>query len=210
MLKAVNDSQAEVRYASMRALGAIKDARAVNALNEQLVFYKKGEGAWSALDALARMGAPVTIPVFRERMNDKDPYLRRAAIEGLGRAGDKSSIDALEKIPVGDESPTVRLAALFALQKLGRNTVGRIADMMGNPKLLSQGQDYLVELGPSHVTALVPRLQEPDADVREAMADVLGMIGDAAVVPPLQAALKDRDASVAAAARRAIAKIQAR
>jgi HEAT repeat protein len=210
LLKAVNDSQADVRYASMRALGAIKDVRAVNALNEQLVFYKKGEGAWSALEALARIGAPATIPVFRERMIDKDPYLRRAAIEGLGRAGDKESLGALEKIPVTDESPTVRLAALFALQKLGRNTTGRIADMMGSPKLLTQGQDYLVEIGPSQVTTLVPRLQEPDADVREAMADVLGIIGDAAVIPPLQAALKDRDASVAAAAKRAIAKIQAR
>jgi HEAT repeat protein len=210
LLKAVNDSQADVRYASMRALGAIKDARAVTALNEQLVFYKKGEGAWSALDALAQIGSPATIPVFRERMIDKDPYLRRAAIEGLARAGDKESLDALEKIPGTDESPTVRLAALFALQKLGRNTAGRIADAMASPKLLSQGQDYLVELGPSLTTTIVPRLQEPDADVREAMADVLGIIGDAAVIPPLQAALRDRDASVAAAAKRAIAKIQAR
>jgi len=210
LLKAVNDSQAEVRYASMRALGAIKDARAINALTEQFVFYKKGEGAWSALDALARIGAAATIPVFREHVTDKDPYLRRAAIEGLGRAGDKESLEALEKVPVTDESPAVRLAALFALQKLGRNSAGRIADAMGAPKLLSQGQEYLVELGPSLVPTIVPRLQEPDADVREAMADVLGVIGDAAVIPPLQAALKDRDASVGAAAKRAIAKIQAR
>ena len=158
----------------------------------------------------AQIGKPTTIPVFRERMIDKDPYLRRAAIEGLGRAGDKESIEALEKVPVTDESPTVRLAALFALQKLGRNTAGRIADGMASPKLLSQGQDYLVELGPSLATTIVPRLQEPDADVREAMADVLGIIGDATVIPPLQAALRDRDASVAAAAKRAIAKIQAR
>lgn len=210
LLKAVNDSQAEVRYASMRALGAIKDARAVTALNDQLVFYKKGEGAWSALEALAQIGSPATIPVFRERMIDKDPYLRRAAIEGLGRAGDTESLDALEKVPAGDESPAVRLAALFALQKLGRNYAGRIADMMGSPKLLLQGQDYLVELGPSLTPTILPRLQEPDADVREAIADVLGMIGNAAVLPSLQAALKDRDPSVAAAARRAIAKIQAR
>jgi HEAT repeat protein len=210
LLKAVNDSQAEVRYGAMRALGAIKDARAVTALNEQLVFYKKGEGAWSALEALARIGSPASIPVFRERMADKDPYIRRAAIEGLGRAGDKESLEALEKVPVTDESPTVRLAALFALQTLGRNYAGRIADAMASPKLLAQGQDYLVELGPSLTPAILPRLQEPDADVREAMADVLGMIGNAAVLPPLQAVLRDRDPSVAAAAKRAIAKIQAR
>ena len=67
-----------------------------------------------------------------------------------------------------------------------------------------------MELGPSLTPTLLPRLQDPDADVREAMADVLGIIGNAAVLPPLQAVLKDRDPSVAAAAKRAIAKIQAR
>ena len=139
LLKAVNDSQAEVRYASMRALGAIKDARAVTSLSEQLVFYKKGEGAWSALDALARIGSPASIPVFRERMIDKDPNLRRAAIEGLGRAGDKGSLDALEKVPVSDESPAVRLAALFALQTLGRNYAGRIVGRHGLPETVVSG-----------------------------------------------------------------------
>lgn len=53
LIKAVNDSQAEVRYAAMRALGAIREPRAVGALAEQFAHYKKGEGAWSALDALA-------------------------------------------------------------------------------------------------------------------------------------------------------------
>ena len=42
------------------------------------------------------------------------------------------------------------------------------------------------------------------------MADVLGMVGDASVLPALEAVGKDRDASVAAAARRAAARIKAR
>ena len=68
----------------MRALGAIREARAVGALTEQLAFYKKGEGAWSALDALAQIGAPASVPLFKERLLDKDPFIRRAAAEGLG------------------------------------------------------------------------------------------------------------------------------
>lgn len=36
LLKAVNDSAAEVRYASMRALGEIREERAIQALTEQL------------------------------------------------------------------------------------------------------------------------------------------------------------------------------
>lgn len=207
LIKAVNDSQPDVRYASLRALGAIREQRAVGTLTEQLAYYKKGEGAWSALDALARIASPASVPLFRERLQDKDPYIRRAATEGIGRSGDADSIAALERAATMDESPIVRLATVFALQRLGRNYAGRIVDLMSSAKVIPQAQEYLVELGPSMTSTLVPRLQEPDPNVREAIADVLGAIGDAAVVPALEAAAKDRDASVASAAKRAVLRI---
>jgi HEAT repeat protein len=208
LLKAVNDSKAEVRYAAMRALGAIREPRAVAALTEQLAFYKKGEGAWSALDALARIASPASVQVFKDRLQDKDAYIRRAATEGLGRAGDTASIEALEKNTAIDDAATVRLATAFALQKLGRNYAARIVDLMASPKVTAQGQEYLLELGPAMVPTLVPRLLDPDPDMREAMADVLGIIGDATTLPALEAATKDRDASVASAAKRAIARLK--
>jgi HEAT repeat protein len=209
LLKAVNDSQPDVRYAAIRALGAIREGRATKALTEQFAYYNKGEGAWSALDALARIGAPDSVPLFKERLQDKDPYLRRAAAEGLGRAGDATSIEALERDVTIDDSPMVRIAAAFALQKLGRNYGSRLVDLMGSSKVLAQGQEYLIELGPSMVATVVPRLQEPDPDVREALVEVLGLIGDASTIPALQAAAKDPKASVAAAAKRAAARLQA-
>src|SRR5258708_26770893 len=144
----------------MRALGAIHEARGAAALTEQLAYYKKGEGAWSALDALAQIGAPAGVPLFKERLQDKDPYLRRAAAEGLGRAGDTASIEALERIVTADDSAMVRLAAAFALQKLGRNYAARLLDLMSAPKVFAQGQDYFIELGPSMAATVVPRIQE--------------------------------------------------
>lgn len=210
LTKAVNDSRAEVRYAAMRALGAVRETRAVPALNEQLAFYKKGEGAWSALQALAAIGSPGSVPAFTERLQDKDPYMRRAAAEGLGRAGDTKSVDTLERMATSDDSAMVRLACAFALQKLGRNYTSRIIDMMNDAKLVRQAQDYLVEIGPSIIGVAASRLQEPDPTVRAAIADVLGAAGDDSAVPALEAATKDADASVAQAARRALARIKAR
>jgi HEAT repeat protein len=210
LAKAVNDSAADVRYASMRALGAIREPRAVPALSEQLAYYKKGEGAWSALDGLARIASAASVPVFKERLQDKDAYLRRAAVEGLGRAGDSSAIDTIERMVMTDDSPMVRIASAFALQKLGRNYGARIVDLMGNAKVIPQAQDYLIELGAAVLSAVTPRLQDPDPALREALADVLGVIGDASTVPALEAAAKDRDADVAASAKRAIARIQSR
>jgi HEAT repeat protein len=210
LIKAVNDSHPEVRYAAMRALGAIREERAVPALNEQLTYYKKGEGAWSALHALALIAPAASIPVFTERLQDKDPYMRRSAAEGLARAGDMNSIEALERMVTSDDSPMARLACAFALQKLGRNYVGRIVDMMNNDKVIQQAQDYLIELGPAILGVTAPRLQDPDVTVRAAVADVLGVIGDPSTLPLLETATKDTDAQVAAAAKRAIVRLRAK
>jgi HEAT repeat protein len=208
LIKAVNDSQPDVRFAAMRGLGAVREERAVAALTEQLAYYKKGEGAWSALDALARIASPSSVPAFKERLQDKDPYLRRAAAEGLGRTGDTSESDQLQRMVTADDNPMVRVACAFAMQKLQGNYVGRIVDLMGSPKVIPQAQEYLVELGPSVVSTIAPRLQGPDAAVREAIADVLGVVGDASTLPALEAASKDANASVATAARRAIARLR--
>jgi HEAT repeat protein len=211
LIKAVNDSQADVRYSAMRALGAIRAQDAVQALTEQFAFYKKGEGASSALDALAHIAAPSSIPLFKERMQDKDPNIRRAAIEGIGRTGDTSSVDALEKTIGTDDSAMVRMAAAFALQKLGRNYVGRLADMMTSPKAAEQGSAYLVEIGPSAALAVIPRLQDSEPVMRESIADVLGAIGGPDAVPALQAAAsKDPTGAGGIAAKRAMARIQSR
>ena len=209
LLKAVNDSQAGVRYAAMRALGAIRDERAVAALTEQFAYYRKGEGAWSALDALAQIAAPASVPLFTARLQDKDPFIRRAATEGLGRAGDAASVEVLERLVTTDDSTMVRIASAFALHKLGRNYAARLVDLMATAKVQAQGQEYVIELGAPLAATILPRIQEPDPDVREALIDVLGVIGDASAVPALQAATKDGDDSVAAAARRAIARLQA-
>jgi HEAT repeat protein len=210
LIKAVNDSQASVRYAAMRALGALREPRAVTALGEQLAYYKKGEGAWSALDALAQIGAAASVPVFKERLQDKDPYIRRAAAEGVGRAGDTASIEALELNVSTDDSPMVRLATAFALQKLGRNYAARIVDLMNSSKVMTQGQEYLVELGPAMLSIVVPRVQDPDPNLREALADVLGVIGDESAAPALEAAAKDANERAATAAKRAIARLAQR
>jgi len=209
LTKAVNDSNPDVRFNAMRALGAIHDERAVQALTEQFAFYKKGEGAWSALEALAHIAAPASVPLFKEQLQNKDPFIRRAAAEGLGRTVDPSAIETLEHMATTDESAMARVAAAFALAKLGRNYATRIADSMNNPKIVQQAQEYLIELGPSMTPAIAPRLQEPDAGVREAVADVLGAIGDASTLPALEAAAKGSDPSLAAAAKRAMARIQA-
>jgi HEAT repeat protein len=209
LIKLVNDSAAQVRYAAMRALGQLREERAVVALTEQLKYYNKGEAAWSALDGLARIAHPSSIPVFASRLSDRDPQLRRAAAEGIGRAGDKSQMAALETGAGNDASGAARAAMAFALQKLGRNYVPRLVEFLDDGSVAVQVQDYFVELGQPVEKELIPSLQEFDAPIRAAAADVLGLIGGDASLAALQG-LQEKDKIVAEAIGRAVERIKLR
>jgi HEAT repeat protein len=209
LITAVNDSNAGVRYAAMRALGSIRDERAVSALTEQLTHYGKGEGASAALDGLARIAHGSSAPVFTERLADRDPLLRRAAAEGLGRVGDAGAAGALETGAGNDPSNMVRAAMAYALQKLGRNYVPRLIEFLDDAKTTLQVQDYMLELGPAIEKELLPSLQETDPGIRAGVADVLGQIGGEASLASLRA-VKDENKDVLQAARRAVERIEIR
>ena len=194
----------------MRSLGLLGERRAIQALTDQLKFYGKGEGAWSALDALAHIADPSSVPVFKIPLTDKDPFLRRAAAEGLGRARDSSELSALQMGAGNDPSEMVRAAMAFALQKLGRNYIPRLVESLDSEKMAPQIADYLLELGPSVAPALVSHLQDPSPAIRANVATVLGALGDAATVTALQPLTGDKDRSVAQAATRAIDRLKHR
>ena len=209
LVKLVNDSSAEVRYASMRALGLLRDERVAAALVDQLKFYGKGEGAWSALDALAHIAQPASAAVFTGRLTDRDPNLRRAAAEGLGRIGDTASAGTLETGAGTDSSAMVRAAMAYALQKMGRPYVPRLIEFLDDKKVALQVQEYLLELGAPIEKDLLPSLLEPDASIRAAVAEVLGAVGGDASLAALQK-LEDKNKGVVDAAKRAVERINMR
>ena len=209
LLKGVNDSNADVRYASIRALGEIRDERAIQALTEQLSYYDKGEGAWAALDALARIANPSSVPIFQARLADKDPYLRRAAVEGLARAGDAASVERFVIDANQDDSEMVRAAMAFALYKKGHvSFLGRLIDFTDSDQLAPQLLGYFVELGSSVVPPVVIRLAEPDDDVRRHLVTILGAIGDQSTATVLAPLKDDRNREVSAAATTAIERLK--
>ena len=211
LIKAMNDSNANVRYASMRALGEVGEGRALQALTDQLNYYGKGEGAWSALDALARIAHPSSVELFKTHIEAKDPYLRRAAAEGLGRTGYVSASETLQNLATTDHSDMVRAAAAFALKKLGqRSYLDRLIDFAYNGKTRDQVRSYLLELGPSVTPDLLPRLQEPSEETRRTVAEVLGVVGNTSTIAALSPLLKDRESDVVEAATRAIERIKMR
>lgn len=211
LIKAINDSSPSVRYASIRALGEIGDASALQALTDQFNYYGKGEGAWSALDALARIAHPASVDVFNAQITSKDPYLRRAAAEGLGRTGYATASETLQNIATTDQSRMVRAAAAFALRKLGQRTyLDRLIDFTDDDQTIDQVRSYLLELGVSAISDLGPRLQEPSVNTRRTIVEVLGAVGNTSTIASLSPLLTDREKEVVHAATVAIQRIKMR
>jgi HEAT repeat protein len=210
LIKAINDSQQPVRFAAMRALGDLREPTAVQALTQQLDHYRKGEGAWSAMEGLARLAHASSAPVFKARLTDRDPYMRRAAVEGLARVGAASDVTALEAVATADSSEMVRAAAAFALQALGRNAVAQLVEPLDSSRMAPQIAGYFIELGPSTAPLLAPHLKDARETIRGNVAVILGAVGTSADIAALEPLLQDRSADVRRAAERAIQRLKVR
>ena len=206
LVTAVNDKDREVRYAAMRSLGDLKDVTAVQALTDQLNFYKKGLGAETALDSLARIGYPGSIPIFQQRLTDRNWVIRRHAAEGLARTGDAQAALLVEPVLQKEKQESVRLAMVYALARAGRPAAGGMVDALRADGLASQAMVYLVEMGDAAVPTLAQAMRDQEVVVRERVAMVLGLIGSPQAIAVLEGVPQDQDVRVQRAVERAVAR----
>jgi HEAT repeat protein len=208
LVAAINDPDQKVKLAALRAVGDIHDPRGVKALEEQFNYYKKGPLARAAFDGLARIGAPSSLSLFQEGLADRDPIIRRLAIEGIVRTHDQAALQAIDVATAGESDNSTQLARAFALETAGKRGLDLLVSRLGDDILHDQAMGYLVELGPRIVTPLSLHLKDPNARVRERIAQAMGLIGDNAATPALEGTLRDPDVGVARAAERALARIR--
>lgn len=208
LVAAMNDPREDVQLAAMRALGDIGEKRSGKALRERFQHEQRGAGAEAALDGLARLADPASQPVFFEQVGSKDADLRRAAFEGLARLGDVAAIRAVETRTVNERDRTVRLARAFAISRDAGRGLEELVSALGDDRRAEQAMAYLVELGRGHVTALTPRLADPDVPTRGRLVQVFGIVGGPEALQALQPTTRDPDPAVARAAEHAIARIR--
>ena len=208
VITSLNDADQVVKAAAMQTLGLMRYERSVQALADLFAFYGKSDAAEAALDALAHIAHPASAPVFIAQLSGKSSTRRGIAIEGLGRMGDASQLADIQKALDADRSDAVTLAGVFASALLANRPIDRIADALTKPRLRAQARQYLIELLPGRASALTGHLQDPDARLRLEVVDLLGVSGDPAALPLVEPLLNDRDAQVARAAVRAVAKLR--
>jgi HEAT repeat protein len=208
LLTSLEDSSLLVRGFALEALGLAGDARAATSARA-IAATARGATADAALLALARIGSRDDVELFRQRLTDRSASVRRAAVEGLGRAGDAASIPQIEQLFTTDRSPGVRLAAAFALQRLGQTQTHVIASRVAVRDEAAQARDYLLELGPAALPGVRAALETPaDARHRADLLHLVGYLGSRADVPLLDGLRQDRDERVRRAAANAAARLQ--
>jgi HEAT repeat protein len=209
VVAALNDSDRAVKAAAMDALGAMRYGRGVQALTDLFQYYGKGESAEAALDALARIASPGSVPLFTAQLASRSTALRSSAIEGLARAGDPATIADIQTAAGADRNDAIALAVAFANARLANGPLDRVVDAMTKSKLREQARDYLVELAPGRSEAFRRYLMDPDARIRLEMVGVLDRAGDPAALPLVEPLANDKDPQVARAAERATARLRA-
>jgi HEAT repeat protein len=205
---AMTDSSALVRMYAAEALGAIRDTKSAVALRER-VGQSRGDMLETVVLALARIGLPEDIGLFRQRLTDRAPELRRAAAEGLGRAGDRDSIPALETMLKTDRADEARLAAAFALQRLGQTQSHIIASMLAVDDVSAQARDDLFELGAAAVPGVLQALKVATGSrYRADLVQTIGYIGGTGEVASVEPLLRDPDERVQRAAAQAVTRLR--
>ena len=194
----------------MRAVGEIREARALVALQQQLDYYRGATAGRAALEALARIAHRSTADLFaQERFSNSEAH-RRYAYEGIARLGGIPAADAvaMEQMLTEERDEAVATAMAFALAAAGRPYVDRLVMALADPDTANQALEYVVELGTAQPSVLLPYLQHADPIVRERVATAMGFVGDAGAEAALSQLTSDGNPSVRRAAETALIRMR--
>jgi HEAT repeat protein len=218
LMDLISYGDARVRNEAVYTIGRLRYAPAVPALSAA---YEKevavtGRSADKVLrerllGALAYLGDPSSRALFlRERAN-QDAALRLHAYEGLARIADPETLQPLSTDRLREKDPKVLTAQAWALYRLGRKEfLTAVVDGLGSRRTNDEARQYLLELRQNEVSDLFPFAHHDKVDVREAIAEILGHVGDEQAIPTLRDLTRDTSGQVSPLASQAIRRINAR
>lgn len=211
-----NDSK--VRNETVYTIGRFRYAEATQELarlyeRESGLPKKETDAAYRErlLDALAFIAHPSTRELFIKELKNPDAMLRLHAYEGIARIRDASIVTDVSRDRLREKEEKVRTAQAYALYRMGRKEyLEEIVKALGSRKSHNEARQYLVELRPDEQPDLFEHVRNTNVDVRESLAEVLGLIGDSRAIPYLQELSKDNRGQITALSNQAMRRINAR
>jgi HEAT repeat protein len=205
----LSDDSTNVRNRVLQAIGVLRVKEAGPALRQLYEANRRKEGGPRILAALSRIGDPAQADLFQELVQDPDPERKRLAIEGLGRISDGSRLPAFKKDYQREKNEELRLAYSFALTLLGdRAFLDTIVLSLPSRTLGTRSRSYLQEMGPAILPELYPYLNDPEAEIRATLCDIIASFGDPDAIPRLTPLINDPSQTVADKANRAVERLR--
>ena len=163
------------------------------------------------LDAMAFIADPAAMPLFTKEKQNPDDMLRLHAVEGLARLGNRDMVSDLSSDWLHESNPRIKTAMAFGLFRMGRREfLDEVVNGLGSNKTDAEAHMLLLELKADELPELYAEVKNNNVNVREGLAEVLGLIGDERALPVLQTLSKDRRGQIASLANQATRNINAR
>jgi len=213
LVNLLNSQSKDVRREAAVTVGILRAQEAVAKLQAMYENNPDKETRARALEGLAYLGSPSSVLLFHRALWSSEDELRIYGAEGLGRAGQASSLADLEKAVQVDKDAKARLAIDFAITRLGK--MDYLNDLVAELDSRLRGdaaEAYLVELAhnPEFLPRLYPFVDSEREGVRRRLCNVLMYAGDKSSIAHLEKLAQDKNTDVATEALRALRAVRLR
>lgn len=174
--RTLNDGNRDLRLFSARGLGLLNKPQAVTILQKSLPRTSDQEQVYLMLEALSVTDDPNAAKVLMFKVSDPDPKVKRLALDGLRRSGDKQVLSVLEVL-ANDNDAQVRWDASLLILKLDPDTgMARLERALQRPPegFMDQVMELPTELRDK---VLVYMLKHKEERHRLAAMDALTLMG---------------------------------
>ena len=211
LLPYLNDADKNVRFETILTLGLLRSKQARPTLEGFYNQRKDEKLRKRALEALAMIGDPASMDIFRRNLKDPDSEYRQYAAEGLGRIANPSVTEDVSRAYLEEKKLNAQLAMSFALFQLGRREyLDKLVAGLGEMMHYQQAEVYLIEMGKPVAQDLTKFLDSPDERIRARTCYVLGVIGESSVAERIRPLMNDSDSSVVMEASTALRRLNSR
>lgn len=214
----LRDLAEKIRVEALETTGLLRNKDAAPEVRDALEHARSVKEKRAALEALAQIADPADRTLFLNNLQDKDDGVRAAAAEGLGRARNFADTAAVTQAFNSEHGMNPRLAAAFALVRMGNVETERFGPLRYLVNALNQkswrgvASAFVIELAREAPVrqAIYTLLADSTKDEKQQVALVLASSGDRDSIPVLEGLSRDPDPDVAAEGIRSLRILRAR
>jgi HEAT repeat protein len=214
----LRDLADRIRIQALEVTGLLRNRDAAPEVRDALEHARSVREKRAALEALAQIADPSDRAVFSNNLQDKDDGVRAAAAEGLGRVRNLADTTAINQAFNDEHGMSPRLAAAFALVKMGKLDTDRFGPLRYLVNALNQrtwrgvASAFVIELAREAPVrqGIYMLLADSTKDEKQQIAIVLASSGERDSIPVLEGLSHDPDPDVAAEGIRSLRILRAR